>query len=508
MGRDPRMLPGGPGARSCAIVRNGMFAMRSYLSGRALLIAAVFVLAIAVQFGAAPAALADSYYVSPSGSDSNSGTSPRAPWKTIARVNSAGLGPGDTVYFERAGLWRETLAPSAGGVPGAPVTFTAYGTGAPPVISGSDLVAGWTPFSGGVYRAPLGQQPRNVYVDGGPGWGLVHASGSGAIQPGSWSWDRKENRLYIELEDRSKPDAHRIEAAVRDGIRMVANGGEKSYLVIDGLRIERTSGYGIFVYSSDRDGRGPEGIVIRNNLVTQTGTGRIDDHSYFNAIHYSQAREMETAPVFERNTIAYSGNHGNAINCQNADGARIVGNDASHFNHHGFDMKHCASVLVSGNLAHDSEESNGIYQEYCANGRIENNFVYNVHGSVPGRGSGIQIDVGSSGARISHNSVYNVRSGIYLTVPASADRNVIMGASYAALVARAGGAFDANDWGPEPALYLGGTRLDFGRWKMLGHLSDVALDPGWRDPGRGDFTLPPGSALTGMGAALRSAVSQ
>ncbi len=475
---------------------------------RAQVYALALASAAALLFALARTGLAASYYVSPAGSDSNAGTSPGAPWKTIARINSAALRPGDTVYLQRAGLWRETLAPCCGGAPGAPVIFTGYGTGAPPTLNGSELVSGWTEAGGGIYQAPLSQRPRNVYVDGAPPWGLAHAAGIRALRRGSWCWDPANRRLFLELGDHGNPRTHAIEAAVRDGIRLVADGGEKSYVVFDGLSIERVSGYGIFVYSSDRGGRGLDGIVIRNNQVTQTGTGRVDDNSYFNAIHYSQAREMATAPVFEHNTISYSGNHGNAINCQNADGTQIVGNDASHFNHHGFDMKHSASVLVSRNLAHDSGEANGIYQEYCANGLIENNFVYNVHGSVPGRGSGIQIDVGSSGARITHNSIYGVVTGIYLTVPASADHNVIMNASHAALVASAGGSFQANDWGPDPTFYLDGTRLGFTGWKMLEHFSDLALDPQWRDPARGDFTLPAGSALTGMGAMPTGAVSR
>lgn len=464
-------------------------------------IAAALALAAGVQV-APRASLGASYYVSLGGSDSNPGTSTRTPWKTIARVNTAPLRAGDTVYLARGGIWRETLVPPSGGAAGAPVTFTARGTGPAPVISGSDLVDGWIATGGGVYAAALNQRPRNVYVDGQPAWGLVHARGTDAMSPGSWTWREDEKRLYLKLAHGSSPAGHAIEAAVRDGIRVVADSGEKSYLVFDGLEIRRTAGYGIFLYSSVRGGRGLDGIVIRNNLVSQTGTGRVDDGSYLNAIHYSQASEMATAPVFEGNTVAFSGNHGNAINCQNADGARLVGNRVSHFNHHGLDMKHSSAALVSGNIVHDSEEANGIYQEYCARGVIENNLVYSLRGSVPGRGSGIQIDIGSSAARISHNSIYSVVTGIYLAVPAYADHNLVMDASHAALVAHGGGAFRSNDWGPSPVIYLDGTRYGFSQWKLLGHGDDLALDPGWRDPARGDFTLPPNSPLSGMGASL------
>jgi hypothetical protein len=77
------------------------------------------------------------YYVdSSNGSDSNSGTL-SAPWKTVAKVNSTTLAPGQSVGFSRGGVWRETLIPAQGGTAGNPITFGAYGTGAPPQILGS-----------------------------------------------------------------------------------------------------------------------------------------------------------------------------------------------------------------------------------------------------------------------------------------------------------------------------------------------------------------------------------
>ena len=71
------------------------------------------------------------YYVSPNGSDSNNGRSPSTPWKSIAKVNSATLRSGDAVLFERGGEFRGKITAVAG------VTYSAYGTGAKPIINGS-----------------------------------------------------------------------------------------------------------------------------------------------------------------------------------------------------------------------------------------------------------------------------------------------------------------------------------------------------------------------------------
>jgi hypothetical protein len=72
------------------------------------------------------------YYVSQSGSDEASGTSPGTAWRTLSRVNSAALPPGTTVLL-RGGdrftgwlrLWKRDAGSAA-----KPVTIASYGTGA------------------------------------------------------------------------------------------------------------------------------------------------------------------------------------------------------------------------------------------------------------------------------------------------------------------------------------------------------------------------------------------
>jgi Right handed beta helix region len=438
---------------------------------------------------------AASYYVSLQGDDSNPGTSPARAWRTVAKVNSVDLRPGDIVHFQAGGLWRETLEPLSGGAPGRPVTFTAYGKGPKPIINGSRIVRDWSVYRGSIYRASLRDNPKNVYVDGGPGWGLHKASSTASMLPGSWYWNQRERRLYVRLADGSEPAGHVVEAATRIyGMKVIANAGEKGYIVVDGLGFERVGGAGIYFYSNADGGHGLSGVVVRNCIVRQTGTGRIDDGSYYNGIHFSQAVQLPSAPRFIDNVMSYTGNHGNGINSQNADGAEIAGNRADHFNHHGFDTKHSDNVVIRDNVAHDSKEANGIYQEYCQGGTIERNVVYNLTGSVPGRGSGIQIDVGSTGAHIHNNTIYNVVTGIYLINPAVAKRNIVAGASNAALSAGRGGSFDYNDWGPHPVILYMGRSYDLVQWRALGgHSHDIASAPRWIDPDNGDFRLPPGS---------------
>jgi parallel beta-helix repeat protein len=108
------------------------------------------------------------YHVSPNGADSNNGTSPATAWRSIARVLQSiySLQPGDRILFERGGTYRGELIMPNSGNSANPIQFGAYGTGALPVISGSDVVTGWVQHSGNIWRAPLTSGAKHVYVNG------------------------------------------------------------------------------------------------------------------------------------------------------------------------------------------------------------------------------------------------------------------------------------------------------------------------------------------------------
>src|SRR5579883_825410 len=80
------------------------------------------------------------YYVSPSGSDQNSGTSPSNAWQTVAKVNSVTLQPGDTVLFAGGASFtgRLTLSAAEQGSAAAPITISSYGTGRATLSNSTD----------------------------------------------------------------------------------------------------------------------------------------------------------------------------------------------------------------------------------------------------------------------------------------------------------------------------------------------------------------------------------
>jgi hypothetical protein len=75
------------------------------------------------------------YYVdSVNGSDTNSGTTPSNPWKTLSPVNAKKFSPGSVISFKRGSSWTGSLVINESGAPGNPITFTAYDTGDRPIL--------------------------------------------------------------------------------------------------------------------------------------------------------------------------------------------------------------------------------------------------------------------------------------------------------------------------------------------------------------------------------------
>lgn len=444
------------------------------------------------------------YYVSPGGNDSNSGTSQSAPWRTIGRVNHASLQPGDVVYFKAGGWWRETLKPPVGGKSGAPIAFTAYGSGSKPVISGSDLIHGWNKYSGSIYYASAPHPVYNVFVDGGPRWGLKHASSAGSMSAGTWWWNSNGDWLYVWLPDSSYPGNHSIEAATRTaGVYVNAGNGsqlacsQKSYITIRGLTIERTGGNGIYFHCY----AGPSamnGIVIARNTITQTGTGPSDNGQYFNAIQVLQEPAgAATAPIIAGNRVSYSGGHGNGINVHGASNALIVGNEVSNWNHNGIDVRDASGIVEAWNFAHDQPRFGAAFYSYNTDSRVVNNFIARA-------ANGLQFAGGATG-RVYNNTLVGDPTGIYLGPSpgwVAVTNNAATGIT-TALGTDGSENFseDYNDWGPGVQFGIGGTYYSMAQWlSFSGHRHDKGVNPGFN--GATDFSLQSSSPCINAGISV------
>ncbi len=113
---------------------------------------------------------ATDYYVSSSGNDSANGLSSSTPWKSISKVNSvfSGLNPGDRILFNKGDRFYGSLQISRSGASGNPITFSSYGTGEDPVITGFTTISGWNNHGNGIYSKVISCQsmPNMVTVNG------------------------------------------------------------------------------------------------------------------------------------------------------------------------------------------------------------------------------------------------------------------------------------------------------------------------------------------------------
>ena len=92
-----------------------------------------------VLFPAATLLHATSYYVSSSGSNSNSGTSSAAPWADFTNVNTHTFAAGDSVNLACGSTWNQELDLHGNGTSWtSPITLTSYGMGARPKIQRND----------------------------------------------------------------------------------------------------------------------------------------------------------------------------------------------------------------------------------------------------------------------------------------------------------------------------------------------------------------------------------
>lgn len=91
----------------------------------------LYLAGLVTAFFFTPAVYATNYYLSPSGSDSNSGTSQSQAWQTTAKVSNFNFLPGDNLSFEGGATFNGgfTLTSSDAGTSTSPVTVNSYGTG-------------------------------------------------------------------------------------------------------------------------------------------------------------------------------------------------------------------------------------------------------------------------------------------------------------------------------------------------------------------------------------------
>lgn len=81
------------------------------------------------------------YFVSPAGNDSNTGVSPQDPWKSISKINSIDLQPGDAVLFEGSNEYNGSIILNKNDANNSviPIKISSYGTGKATIRAGDEI---------------------------------------------------------------------------------------------------------------------------------------------------------------------------------------------------------------------------------------------------------------------------------------------------------------------------------------------------------------------------------
>jgi PKD repeat protein len=191
------------------------------------------------------------YVDATNGNDLNNGLSEVTAWQTIAKVNSSSFSPGDKILLKRGDVWREQLIVPSSGNAGNPIAFGAYGTGADPIINGSDLVTDWALYITNVWVSYLAVDTSQVFFDGKKG----NKQLSLANVDSEYDWYCDSNFLYVY--STSDPDTHTIEVGQRP--YCIYSSG-KDYIVVDGLQLQ---------YSNFNN----RGIITISEAAEATSTG-------------------------------------------------------------------------------------------------------------------------------------------------------------------------------------------------------------------------------------------
>lgn len=116
----------------------------------------------------ANSAIANTYYISNSGSDKNSGTSNAFPWKSISKLNFElpKMHSGDVILFKCGDSFvGEIILPATIiSAVESPIFLGSYGVGNKPVLLGRILVSGWPKNNTGNFKTRVSTHGAETYI--------------------------------------------------------------------------------------------------------------------------------------------------------------------------------------------------------------------------------------------------------------------------------------------------------------------------------------------------------
>jgi hypothetical protein len=326
--------------------------------------------------GSVSAAAATFYVDSVSGSDSNPGTSSSAAWRTLGKVNGVSFQPGDTVNFNRGGVWQGELRIKSNGTATSAVTYQAYGSGPAPQIKNPGVNYGHAISVTGQYNVIrdfllTDSHEAGVRLQSGADHNTVtdnevSASGTGVMADSRYNLITKNyvHDLKMIVNDASPSNdygavcfwlnAGNNEISYNRGVNCIAssydfgsdggfvevfNGGDNEYIHHNWA--ENTEGF--FELGGNSSSASAANVIVAYNVIANPANGAVCLNTGNYNINVSNFR-------FENNTFVSTGGHGYRVfYCRSDFSSLQVRNNIFYSN---------IQIANNGNFLH----SNNVYQ--------------------------------------------------------------------------------------------------------------------------------------------------
>ena len=262
------------------------------------------------------------------------------PIKTITKVNTLILSPGDQVLFKKGDIWRGSLSISSSGTLANNITISNYGTGSNPQILGSEQATSWVDQGSNIWMSNTTlSQPWMSSASSSADIFFINTDNtisSGILKTNTtmtseYNWYWSSNHIYVYSTTNPGTRYNSVEVSQRDNS---INLNKNNYIKIDGIDSYYTQLAGI-------DGGqsvptvAQAGITISNSSIAFTGypgggagfgiSVTASDVLISNNIIHDTGRRGITTALYSNNTISnitidsnefYRGNHTTSLDLQ------------------------------------------------------------------------------------------------------------------------------------------------------------------------------------------------
>jgi hypothetical protein len=204
------------------------------------------------------------FYIDPDGDDGADGLTPQTAWRTLDNLTDKYFSAGEGVLFKRGGYWNGTstlpFQGSRQGTAANPIVFSAYGSGARPVIDFTvTQTPVWTPEGGGVYSTPLASATRlrRMYMDGSEVLDATSYAELVSSEKYMYWHDQDNSILYIQF----NPAGREIKYSTTRGFIYFGSGSK--HIIVSDLDI-RGAKYSLSFPQT-------ENVLVKNNNLGEGG---------------------------------------------------------------------------------------------------------------------------------------------------------------------------------------------------------------------------------------------